>query len=111
MEVFSTYMLDRFETRMVRHLRETFPDRTEKVSNDKLRDVVKAGMQKAEHYGIEFEDDVRRFLEYLVIYGARLDSKPSTRWLGAILRRQDIDGTHKMDLIDAAELQALREPP
>ncbi|MFO7639967.1 MAG: hypothetical protein R6X17_01465 [Candidatus Competibacteraceae bacterium] len=108
MDVLSAYMRDRFEQRMVKHLQEKFPDRTKDLPDEKIRLVVQNSMKKAEIYGIEYEDDIRRFIEYLVIYGTRLDTREETRWIGEILRRDDLTGTAKMDLIDNCELQALR---
>ncbi|CDH44861.1 hypothetical protein [Candidatus Contendibacter odensensis] len=110
MEVLSGYMREQFEWRMVKHLREKFPDRTKDLADDKIRVVVQSSMKKAEGYGIEYEDDIRRFLEYLVIYGTRLDVREETQWIGDILRRNDLTGTAKMNLIDSRELEALRGP-
>jgi hypothetical protein len=108
MEVLSAYTRDQFERRMVDHLRTKFPDRTRDLPDERIRLVVQNSTKKAESYGIEYEDDIRRFIEYLVIYGTRLDTREETRWIGEILRRDDLTGTAKMDLIDNRELQALR---
>lgn len=109
MEVLSAYMCEQFEWRMVKHLREVFPDRTKDLPDEKIRIVVQDSIRKAQSYGIEYEDDIRRFIEYLVIYGSRLDTREETRWIGDILRRDDLNGTAKMNLIDGRELEALRE--
>ncbi len=108
MEVLSAYMREQFEWRMVEHLRATFPDRTRDLPNERIRVVVRDSIRKAESYGIEYEDDIRRFIEYLVIYGLQLDTQAETQWIGDILRRNDLDGTAKMNLIDSRELEALR---
>ncbi len=101
-------MRGQFEQRMVKHLREKFSDRTENLSDERMRIVVQDIVKKAESYGIEYEDDIRRFIEYVVIYGTRLDVREGTRWIGDILRRKDLDGTAKMDLIDERELEMFR---
>ncbi len=111
MEVFNTYMRGQFEQRMVKHLRATFPNRTKDLPDDRIHTVVQNSIKKAESYGIEYEDDIRRFIEYLVIYGTRLDTREETQWIGDILRRHDLDGTAKMDLIDSRELPVLRGQP
>ncbi len=108
MEVLSAYMRDQFEQRMVEHLRATFPDRTQDIPDEKIRVVVQNSMKRAESYSIEYEDDIRRFIEYLVIYGTRLDTREDARWIGDILRRDDLNGAAKMDLMDRRELQVLR---
>jgi hypothetical protein len=108
MDVLRTYMRGQFEQRMVKHLRERFPDRTQDCPDDSLRVVVRNSVKHAESYGIESEEDLRRFLEYVMIYGEQLDRREDTRWIGETLRRHDLDGTAKMDLLDSGELQALR---
>ena len=108
MDVFRDYMREQFVTRMVLHMRDTFPDRTEEVEDRRLRKVAHLGLKKAQRYGIGLEDDIRRLIEFLVIYGPRMDVKDTTAWMGDILRRSDIDGSTKMDLIDDAELAMIR---
>ena len=108
MDILSAYSREQFEWRMVKHLREKFPDRTKDLADEKIRVVVQSGMKKAEGYGIDYEDDIRQFLEYLVIYGTRLDVREETQWIGDILRRNDLSGAAKMNLIDSRELDALR---
>ncbi len=108
MDILSAYTREQFEWRMVEHLRAKFPDRTKDLANEKIRIVVQSSIKKAENYSIEYEDDIRRFLEYLVIYGTRLDVREETQWIGDILRRNDLSGTAKMNLIDSRELDALR---
>ena len=109
MDALGAHMRARFESRMIEHIRNNFPDRTNNVSNEDIRTVMQYGTKKAEYYGIEYEGDIRRFIEYLVIYGTQLDAKEETRWMVDILRRDDLDGTSKMDSIDNCELQLLRD--
>lgn len=109
METLSAYMREQFEWRMVLHLREIFSERTKDLSDDRIRIVVQDGIRKAECYRIEYEDDIRRFIEYFVTYGTRLDVREETQWIGDILRRDDLSGTTKMNLIDSRELEVLRE--
>ncbi len=109
MDLFRAAMRKRFETRMVEHIRQTFPERTRDVSDERIYNAVQESMRKAESFGIELEDDIRRFIEYLVIYGTQLDIKEDIRWLGEILRREDLNGTEKMDMIDDLELKFVRD--
>lgn len=108
MEIFSNTMLKRFEYRLLEHLRERFPEQTKDLPDEKILFVVQTGMKKAETFGIIYEDDIRRFIEYLVIYGTRLDIREDFQWIGDILHRDDLNGTAKMDRIDTLELQVLR---
>ena len=101
MNVLRAYMSEQFEQRMTNHIRETFPDRIKDIPDERIRVVVQNSMKKAESFGIEYEDDIRRFIEFLIIYGIQLDVRQETQWIGDILRRNDLDGTAKMDLIDS----------
>ncbi len=93
---------------MIRHLRTKFPERTKDLPDERIRLVVQDSARKAQGYGVEHEEDIRRFTEYLVIYGMRFDVREETRWMGDILRRKDLSGPAKMDLIDLRELQMIR---
>ena len=107
MEALRTSMSRRFEQRMLEHIKNIFPDRIKQVSDEKIRTVIQNSINKAESYSIVYEDDIRRFIEYLIIYGTQLDTKPETRWIGEILQRADLTGTAKMDRIDDYELQTI----
>lgn len=100
MEIFGDNMRRQFERRMTHHLRARFPKETMTLDERSLQDVVVSGIRQAEGYGIDFEEDVRRYLEYMMVLSPDFDADPHTAWAGAILRRDDIDGALKMDHID-----------
>jgi len=66
-------------------------------------------MEKGKSYGIEFENDIRRYLECMVVHGADFDEARGTAWAGAILGKTDLNGTEKMDEIANYELFAIGE--
>jgi hypothetical protein len=108
MDVLRAHMRRQYEQHIVKHLREKFPDRTKDLPDKRIRDTMQNGMKKAEGYGLEYEDDIRRFIEYSVMYGTKSDNQEETRWIGDILQRNDLDGTAKMDMIDNCEIEVLR---
>ncbi|MEZ5582695.1 MAG: hypothetical protein R3F37_07930 [Candidatus Competibacteraceae bacterium] len=97
-----------FAKRMVTYLRDAYPERTQKVDDERLAEVVQHGIEKAQSHNVEYEDDIRRFLDYMMLYGPKMDSQSSTSWIGNILRRADLDGTEKMDLLDECELKNMK---
>jgi hypothetical protein len=109
METFRMQMQARFVLRMVDYLRVTFPAQTKNLTDDHLRETVQQGERKAQDYGVVYEDDIRRFLGYVVVYGLTLDSHPQTQWIADILHRHDIDGTVKMDFLDDYELRVTKD--
>ena len=104
MDALSRYSLEQFEAAMLRHLRARFPEQTVGRLDPELRKLIKEGISQAAVYGITLENDVRRYLECVVLYGPDFDRNPETAWAGEILRSDDLDGTEKIDRIDEAEL-------
>jgi len=99
----SDYMLQQFENRMVVHLRDEYPEETQLISEEQLRTLIKAGIRKAETYGIELENDVQEFIEFMVVYGSDFDTNSKFHWAREILDDPDLDGSDKMDEITQQE--------
>jgi hypothetical protein len=100
METLSKQMRLQFEDRMVAHLRSNFPNHDLISDEEKLRLMIQGGMVRAARYDITFEDDIRRYLEYMLTLVPDFDVNPSASWAGEILRSNRIDGTNKMRRID-----------
>lgn len=99
---------DRFVRRMLVHLRSKFKGRAETLSDEQLQAQIEQGMKEAQRHGVVYEDDIRRYLEFLMIFGAPLDQQAQAPWLADILHAKAFDGQRKLDLIDHAVLQGLR---
>ena len=95
------------EQRLARHLRDRFAVARD-LDADGLRALIQHGIRRAETYGVQSEYDVRRFLEFLAMYGRSFDSDPRIPWAGEVLRRSDLSGTEKMDRLDSYDLSAGR---
>ncbi len=109
MEAFENYMRQRFEKKMLAHLRRTFPTRLADTTDDQLRQLISEGIQHAESHDITLEDDVRRFLEAAVILGP--DFHTQAAWAAEILRDDALDATEKMNRIEAHDAyKAARQP-
>jgi len=108
MSALSQAMLKQFEDRMVVHMSKNFQDETREISEVELRALIQEGIEQAEQYQITLEYDVRRYLEFMVIYGQNFDTNHDTAWAGEILHAKELDGTAKMDLIDERELEMVR---
>jgi len=102
LDAFSLSMRHQFETRMVDHLRSGFPDNTYQMDERTLSTLVVSGLVRAESYGIEFEWDLQRFLEYMMVLSFDFDTAPGTAWAGEILRRHELSGSEKITRIDTA---------
>jgi hypothetical protein len=104
MKTMSEYMLRQFENRMVVYLRTTFPKQTEALPEAELRVRIRTSVAQAAQYNVTAEDDVRRYLEYVIMYDTDFDTDPRSAWAGEILRTRDMSGGEKMDRIDEYDL-------
>ncbi len=105
----SQYMLRSFEDRMILHLKTNFANEIKALQETDLRTFIQSGIKRSKEYNIILEDDVRRYLEFMAMYGHDFDINPKTAWAGKILSTENGDGTLKMDMIDEQELSILRE--
>lgn len=104
MKTLSEYTRRQFEQRMAVHLRANFPQQTGDVPEPELRVRIHNSLTQAAQYHVTLEDDVRRYLEYTVMYGSDFDTNPRSAWARAILCAPDMSGGEKMDRIDAYDL-------
>lgn len=93
---FEAPMRDRFEQRMIAHLRTRFHARLESKTDDQLLPVIRVGIAQANNYGVTREYDVRRYLEYFIHYGDGFDKLD---WAWPILVPPG-KGTRKMNDLD-----------
>jgi len=99
-EALDESMLRSFRNRMVSHLRTACPEGTSGMSDEELRVLIQGGIDKAESYEIFEDDDVRRFLEYMLILKPDFDQDSSFPEIQETLTHEEMDGTEKMDEID-----------
>ena len=108
MEAMKKYMADSFEDRMVDHLKKRFPERSE--GQPDLRAMIRDGVARAENYGIEYEFDIRRYLECMLLLGRNFDREKGYPWVREILLREDLCGEGKMDEIQEYMLFEMDAP-
>jgi len=97
--VLADYCRDAFKQRLLRHLREVFPDETEEMPDPLLWKQVQPAMEKAGKYDIQTEYDVVRFVDLTFLLGPDFDSSPEAPWAGEILRDQQLNGAQKTDAL------------
>lgn len=106
-DVLEVHQWDRFRQRVIAHLHEDFEALLEqrKLDYAGINLLVEEGVEHAETYGISGEDDVTRFIEYLVEYGEGFDSVP---WAASVLKDPALSGDQKMDRLDDVTAFTLR---
>ena len=103
-EILSQFMLKQFRNRMMVHLCTCFPENTQNIEDATLQTMIETGLEQAAEYGVTTEDDVRRYLEYVVIHSTNIDTNPEIPWMCEILEDESLNGTEKMNSIDDVTL-------
>ncbi len=104
LDVLSQYMLKQFYDETEKHLKKRYPEQTKEMSDEQLRELIVEGVEEAEGYDITDENDVKRYLEYLIEYGRDFGKSSETIWAGQFLNNKDLTGTEKMNEIDDYDL-------
>ena len=100
-----------FELRTVADLRSSFPEKLAPNSDEDLRTLIRYGLERSRVYGVINEDDVTRYFEYMVEYGADFDTAPGTWWAAPILTSPQKTGYEKMNELDDLTTFDLRRAP
>lgn len=98
---FETVAFETFANTMIEHLRKAFAAEVGSMDDAQLRAFIVAGVEKAERYEVLVAADVARFVRYMVYWGAGFDRDPRLAWVMMVLRDEALDGTAKMDALDA----------
>jgi hypothetical protein len=79
-----------FENRIVAHLKKIFPQQSEELGNEKMRETIRYGTQRAAAYSIVAERDVCRYIDLMILYGRDFDRDPNHAWAQSVLQNQAI---------------------
>jgi len=102
---------NRFVRYLAAHLRLTIGDNLKKLNDEDSLATARFCCKSAHRYGIEIEDDVRRFAEFVIKYGRGMDEDQRYPWIGQVLTREGISGADKMNILDHLELQFIGIAP
>jgi hypothetical protein len=83
-DLFARLELERFEARVIAHLRQYFPQRMASVSDQNARGLVRFSMERARRYGIVTERSLVLYISVAVALGSRFDQRHA--WAAEILR-------------------------
>ncbi len=100
-----------FEDRVVDHLKRAFPQQSEALGDEKIRETIQYGTQRAAAYRIIAERDVCKYIDLMVLYGRDFDKDPNLPWAQSVLQNQAIKNpSTKVDrLFKAARKQPADE--
>jgi len=111
--VFGPLGKNAFENRMIAHLKNVFPDKSEVLGEPKLRETIQYGTQRAAAYRIISERDVCKYIDLMILYGRDFDKDPNLPWAQSVLQNQALrNPTSKIErLYKAAKKQENRRQP
>lgn len=101
LDAFGRYNVDAFVRRTALYLRERFGEllRARGVADDRVEPFVRETLVRAAAYQVVNDADVRWFCECRLELGLSFDRDARTAWAGEILKRADLSGGRKMDLL------------
>jgi hypothetical protein len=100
LEYFSGNLEKYFVDRIIPHLQEHFSEALKHhglQEQARLEALVRRGIDEAESFGVVCEQDVRLYLECLLIFHPLFAHDPSLPWVAGILRQVNLSGTEKMN--------------
>lgn len=112
MEGFSNEMEKSFMDRTIHHLRTHFPEALKLYGlqeQTRLEAFVRHGLDDAESFGVLHEQDVRLYLECLLLFHPLFAHDPALPYAAETLRSKELSGTEKMDLIHDWMIFEVRE--
>jgi len=89
MEVFRNDMLKSFETEMVEHCREIFPQLSKVIGNTNLHVAIRRAIDRARGYNITNRGPLRSYIDTVFLFGSDFDTDPQYPWAGEILNSDE----------------------
>jgi hypothetical protein len=84
-KIFQTEARRKFESQMVSHLDQLFPERCRELGEEKIREMIQYGVKHATTYRIISHRHVCRFIDLLVLLGRDFETQLSLNEFQAIL--------------------------
>jgi hypothetical protein len=113
MEALAQATMQHFVRGRVRHLETHFGRHLtgHGLTGPRLEAAVQSGIADAQRYGVVFEHDIARYLEFVALLGPAFDEDPVNDWAEDILQRDDLDGTAKVNRISDYLIFVANEAP
>lgn len=75
-----------FEDDMLAHLKNFAPKRCQALGEQVVREVIRAGTNRAKKYGFVLRGPVRFYIELTFMFGGYFDTDPQCPWAAAVLK-------------------------
>ena len=81
-----------------------------KMNEKDLESFVQQGISNSKNYGLENEDDLKLYIECMIILSPNFDQDQRFPWAKEILTNEDLDGEAKMASISEHMIFGLENP-
>jgi len=88
--VFEKHEIKKFEDPTYLQLNITYPERCQDIGEPKLRRMIQYGVKRAAAYGIQLENDVRKYIEVMLLLGPDFDKDPKFPWAASLLNDKNL---------------------
>ena len=88
--VFEKHEIKKFEDPTYLHLNILYPERCQDIGEPRLRRMIQYGIKRAASYGIRLENDVRKYIEVMLLLGPDFDKDPKFPWAASLLNDKDL---------------------
>ena len=100
---FSRAELQKFEERMIAHLKQFFPKQCGALPEPQLLQLIQHGIKRASGYKITSERDVCKFIDLMIVFGRDFDADKKLPWAGRILKNRNSAAFRIQSLYQAAQ--------
>lgn len=101
MQAFKQSLQQDFENNMLAHVEDCFPQKSRAIGQVEVLRLIRAGIERAEHYGLVEQPDVAQFIDVLFTLGPSFDTNPLFPWVNRILNSPDCPANRIRHLVAA----------
>ena len=106
MDAFKQGALRTFENSMLTHCFEFAERHCDAIGQERLRQVIRLGIERASDYGLTLRGPVRFYIEMMFMFGSSFDSDPQYPWVSAILKDENLpDQMQRADALYDKEME------
>lgn len=92
--VFQQHELGKFEDPTYLRLNELYPEKCQDFGETRLRRLIRYGVQRAASYKIGAPDDVRTYIDVMMLLGPDFDKDPAYAWAAEILNDAEVTNSN-----------------
>jgi hypothetical protein len=88
---------------MLVHLQKFFPGQCYAAGEERVREIISHGIDRAATYGLTSKRDVCKYIDLMVVFGRDFDTDSRLRWAAEILRQRRNPGIKMRLLLEAGK--------